>query len=277
MHFLYKYLRQYGNLNPGYLHTPHAWYNNMLGKTFWDILSTDKDRLDMFNACLESYSDMHPVVAMFPFTETLTNGFSSSRPLLVDIGGGYGQAIKAFQRDCPGLAGEFVLQDRPDVIASISDDELPGVTRMAHDFFEPQPIRNAQVYYIRRVMHDWGDEEAAKILKQIKPAMAPDSRVLIADMCLPEQPTMQDAGAVWLDLMMIGLGGKERTKEDWRKLAELSRLRLVKIWQDPQNYGPLCVVEYMLTSEESMHEPKANGVAATVDGASDASEAIDEV
>ena len=259
---LHKYISQFGTLKTGYVETPHAWYNNMLGKTFWEILGTDKERLSTFNTCLEFYSCMHPVVAMFPFMDVLSKRNLPSRTLLVDIGGGYGQAIKAFQQGCPELMGNFVLQDRPEVIASIADDDLPGVTRMAHDFFKPQPVRNALIYYIRRVMHDWMDDEAALILNNIRPVMAADSRILIADMCLPKKPGVQDAGAIWLDLMMIALGGKERTEDDWRRLAEMSGLRLIKIWQEPSTHGPLCVVEYMLP-EQKKEKPGQDANATT--------------
>jgi hypothetical protein len=90
----------------------------------------------------------------------------------------------------------------------------PGVEKMVHDFFTPQPVKGAQLYYIRRVFYDWQDDEACKILQAIIPAMAPDSRILISDMALPERVGPEDDSAVWLDLMMMAIGGKERTKRD---------------------------------------------------------------
>ena len=117
---------------------------------------------------------------------------------------------------------------------------------MPHDFFTPQSVQNAQIYYIRRVMHDWQDKDAVRILQAIRPAMVRDSRILISEMAMPEPATPRDAGAVWMDLMMMSIGGKERTLCEWQNLAEMSGLKCVKVWQDPEHYGPLCVAEYML-------------------------------
>jgi len=102
------------------------------------------------------------------------------------------------------------------VLDDIGHEALPGVTMMVHDFFEEQPVKNPQVYYIRRVMHDWQHADAARTLKAIVPAMAKDCRIIVSDKALPEPVTERDAAAIWLDLMMMSIGGKERTKQDWR-------------------------------------------------------------
>lgn len=254
-----------------YTTTPLSWYEDKVGMNFWQILSSDGTgaRLRRFSKGLSMFAALHPVVAMFPFAEALAQGNSASRPLIVDIGGGRGLALLQLKEGCPELKGEFFLQDRAVVLDDISEKELPGVTKMAHDFFTEQPVHNAQVYYIRRVMHDWQDEDAARIMKNCVPAMASDSRLLISDFCLPDPVGLQDAGAIWMDLMMLTIGGKERTARDWEVLAELSGLKLVKIWQEPEKFGPLCVVEYVLKDEEVLttgnstegDEVKANGVA----------------
>jgi hypothetical protein len=261
---LNRYIRQYGaNDVTGYTTTQHSWYDEKLGKNFWEVLSSDESgaRLQRFSRGLSLFAAMHPVVGMFPFSELLAHGNSVDRPLCVDIGGGRGLAMLELKDACPDLKGEVILQDREAVLDDIPEKELPGVTKMAHDFFTEQPVKNSQVYYIRRVMHDWQDADAAKILQSIVPAMAKDTRVLISDMCMPDPVSFQDAGAIWMDLMMLTIGGKERTHTDWENLAKMSGLKLVKIWMEPEKFGPLCVVEYMLPDEE---EPKTKGDVAVV-------------
>lgn len=159
------------------------------------------------------------------------------------------------RKNCPHLEGELILQDLPPVLDQIGDQDLPGVKKMVHDFFTPQPIQHAQMYYIRRVMHDWQDEDAVKILSNIVPAMAPDSRIIVSDTALPEPVTEIDAHAVWLDLMMLCIGGKERTTRDWEVLGAMAGLKCVKVWQEPEKLGPICVVEYALPEQVA-----ANGV-----------------
>jgi demethylsterigmatocystin 6-O-methyltransferase len=76
-------------------------------------------------------------------------------------------------------------------------------------------------------MHDWPDDKAATILRNIRAAMGPDSRVLIDDAVLP------DTGANWksamADLAMMTFAGKERTKYQWESLAESAGLRVEQI------------------------------------------------
>ena len=264
---LNRFIRQYGKRDvTSYTTTPHSWYDDKVGMSFWQVLSSDESgaRLQRFSRGLGLFAAMHPVVAIFPFAEALALGNSADRPLIVDIGGGRGAAMLELKAACPSLKGEVVLQDRAAVLDDIPAKELPGVTKMAYDFFTEQPVKNAQVYYIRRVMHDWQDEDAARIMKNCVPAMGKDSRVLISDFCLPEPVGFETAGAIWMDLMMLTIGGKERTATDWEILADLSGLRLVKIWQEPEKFGPLCVVEYALKDEE----PETNGTA---------TEAVEEV
>jgi len=268
MYSFNRYMRVYGKRDVHtYTETPHSWHNGMVGKHFWDVLDSAPDRLDRFNRGLSMFAALHPVVAIFPFESVLQAGNSSERPLMVDIGGGRGLALLEMRKGCPSLQGQLILQDRPEVLDAISPQDLPDVTKMAHDFFSEQPVKNAQMYYIRRVMHDWQDEDAARIMKAIVPAMAPDSRIIISDTTLPEPATPEAAHAIWLDIMMLTIGGKERTAGDWNKLADLSGLKLVRVWQDPAKFGPLCVVEYML--------PDANSQDTTIESAKERS-AMDE-
>lgn len=63
---------------------------------------------------------------------------------------------------------------------------------IAHDFFTPQPIRDASVFLLRVVLHDWSDTFARKILLQLREAaFLPNSdgthgtTLIIADHILP--------------------------------------------------------------------------------------------
>ncbi|XHG03898.1 hypothetical protein AWENTII_007185 [Aspergillus wentii] len=111
---------------------------------------------------------------------------------------------------------------------------------MAHDFFTPQPVKGALVYYIRRCLHDWPDEECQQILQNLAASMDREkSRVLITEYIVPEVgSTMFSA---WMDQTMMTFGGLERTEKDWARLLDISGLHLVKIWRTPG--VPVGVVE----------------------------------
>jgi O-methyltransferase domain len=268
----YEYMRKFGKKDVlTYTDTPHSWANNKLGWTFWEVLNSDPNRVEAFARGLSLFDAIHPVTGVYPFEEKHTAGNSPDRAFAVDIGGGRGRAMLALRKECPTLQGRMVLQDRKEVLDCIAPEELPGVEKMQHDFFTPQPVKGAQIYYIRRVFHDWLDDEARKILSSVVPAMATDSRILISDMAVPEPVTASDVNAVWLDLMMLTIGGKERTKKDWETLVESAGLKIVKLWQTPET-EPLVVVECALPESSAddaavttANAPPQNGTA-EVDG-----------
>jgi demethylsterigmatocystin 6-O-methyltransferase len=88
-------------------------------------------------------------------------------------------------------------------------------------------------------MHDYSDAVCVQILKQIVPAMAPDSVVLISDFCLPDKITAHDLPAVTMDLTMLNMGGKERSASGFAKILQGAGLELVKIHRPPMGAGAI--------------------------------------
>ncbi|CAG8050321.1 unnamed protein product [Penicillium salamii] len=146
-------------------------------------------------------------------------------PFFVDVGGGHGHQCRELGKKYPNLLGRMVLQDLPEAVEKLAPIE--GVEIKAYNFFQPQAVTGAKFYYLRRIMHDWPDNEAAVILRNTAAAMNPESRILIDDTVLP------DTGANWqstlADLAMMAFGGKERTEAQWRSLAKSAGLRLEQI------------------------------------------------
>lgn len=108
---------------------------------------------------------------------------------VVDVGGSSGHISIAIAERFPDLC--FIVQDRPDVIsegAKALPKELVGrVTFMAHDFFTTQPVKNADVYLLRWILHDWSDKYSIQILRALVPALKHDARIVIHEYVLPEQ------------------------------------------------------------------------------------------
>ena len=64
--------------------------------------------------------------------------------------------------------------------------------------------------------------------------MSGQSRIIIADMVLPEWHVSREQALQ--DLNMMSFGGMERTEQQWRQLISDSGLRIWKIWKSPD--GP---------------------------------------
>lgn len=115
------------------------------GKTLWQILQ-DPHRSADFNCFMQAYFesartwlDMVPVESLLAHSE-----LSKDNVLLVDVGGGNGQMIRAFRdRRFSSLAGRLVLQDRADVIAALDIKEVADIEVVAHDIFGPQTIKGS--------------------------------------------------------------------------------------------------------------------------------------
>ncbi|KAF7849382.1 hypothetical protein BT93_L0856 [Corymbia citriodora subsp. variegata] len=79
-------------------------------------------------------------------------------------------------------------------------------------------------FVLQGIMHDWGDEDCVKILKNCRKAIPEkNGKVIIADVVLkPEGDGMFDEIGLALDLVMMAhcSGGKERGELEWKKILE---------------------------------------------------------
>lgn len=153
---------------------------------------------------------------------------AGSEPLLVDVGGGLGHDLIAFKQKFPHLRGKLIVQDLPVVIDDVKDLS-PGIEAMKHDFFKPQPVKNAKAYYLRTVLHDWPDKQAMEILSNIRGAMSKHSILLINENALPEENVPLYPAELDISMMVL-FSSLDRTQSQFKKLLESAGFELVQIW-----------------------------------------------
>jgi hypothetical protein len=159
-------------------------------------------------------------------------GEDGDRVVFVDVGGNVGHQARRLVECHPHLAGRVVVEDLPETVATAP--AVKGVKFLGHDFFTPQPVKGARYYYLRTVLHNWGDAKAVEILKNLAAVLVEDSRVLIDETVVPDQGA--DLWVAGQDLnMMLLLGGMERRKDDWTALLDRAGLKIVEI----KTYGPV--------------------------------------
>ncbi|KAI7465139.1 hypothetical protein KC357_g7700 [Hortaea werneckii] len=169
-----------------------------------------------------------------------------SDTLLVDVGGGKGHDLCMFADQYPDHPGKIVLQDQDTVVAEAIKDSRFECS--SHDFFTPQPIKNAKAYSLHSILHDWSDANALKILKNLKPALRPGySKVLINEIVLSEEePTL---AATSMDMMMLAhMDARERTESEFRTLLELAGYRVSDIVKGRDSPTPQRELEYFVRS-----------------------------
>ena len=107
---------------------------------------------------------------------------------MVDVGGGHGSVCVALAQRFPSL--RCIVQDRSEVVAEaqakLSPNLADRVTFMEHDFFTNQPIKDAAVFFLRWILHDWSDKHAIRILRSLIPALETGTRLLVNECVLPE-------------------------------------------------------------------------------------------
>lgn len=165
----------------------------------------------------------------FPVEAKLGN-VDPSQTLLVDIGGGIGHDLVIFKNRFPNLSGKLILQDLPTVVEAARD--LPtGIEAIGYDFFNPQPVTGAKVYYLRTVLHDWPDQQARKILAPIRAAMSDEySILLVNENILPDEKVSLYAAE--LDLhMMAAFSSLDRTLGQFKELLDSAGFDVVGVWR----------------------------------------------
>ena len=201
-------------------------FEHVHGERFFDHLARHPDREAAFQGSMAARSEQeaHDVAAAYDF---------SGLRRLVDVGGGRGILLATILRANPDLHG--VLTDREAAIPAARahlDDASVGdrADCIAADFFTTVPA-GADAYMLSRVIHDWDDDDARRILGTCRGAMvdSPPSRLLVVEAILPERAHDRPA-AIRMDIhMLLLLGARERTEAEFRALLGSSGFEVQQV------------------------------------------------
>ena len=136
-----------------------------------------------------------------------------------------GAASIALARSFPNLT--LVVQDlrenvnnRKAAAAQLPAELASCITFQEHDFFQAQPERGAEVYLLRTVLHDWQDDDAVAILRNLAGAMSSGPRLVIMHMVLPPPGSMASSQERLLcarDMTMLDTFNSLKGDEEDRK------------------------------------------------------------
>ncbi|KAI3622324.1 hypothetical protein WG66_016002 [Moniliophthora roreri] len=170
--------------------------------------------------------------------------------VVVDVGGGVGPVTLALHKAFPQIT--CVVQDLPPVISEAQkfwESEAPNavpsgkVKLQVHNFFEPQAEKNAAVYFLRLVLHDWPNNKSQDILRNLRASANDDTKLILFDMVVPHAcaeaspipgvpvgppappPLLSNFAAgpfiTMVDIQMLNLmNGMERTMEGFVELGK---------------------------------------------------------
>ena len=189
-------------------------FERLHGTDYWSWLAENPDDRAAFDRAMEQGKEGR--------IERLDTVEWHGDETVVDVGGGNGSLLRLLLDRHPGLRG--IVFDLPETVRDESSfgDRLEFV---AGSFFERVPAGDA--YVLSAIIHDWNDERAGAILSTIRSAAPQDGRLLVVESVIT--PGNDPSGAKWLDLLMLVLGGRERTELEWRELLEGAGFRTDQI------------------------------------------------
>jgi len=195
-------------------------YHEAFDRPYWD----DLDAHPPIAAAFDSL--MSPAGHGSPDPELLADPADWQRIRTVaDIGGGTGALLAGILRAHPHLHGTLI--DLPRTVARSAEFFAAAgvsdrVTVAGQSFFDPLPA-GLDLYIISKVICDWPDAEATAILRRAADAARPAARIVVLGEGAPATSPSGDL------LMMVLLGGKDRTLDEFRPLASAAGLEIVTV------------------------------------------------
>jgi len=190
------------------------------GTSVWEYRAARPEESAIFDTAMTGLSAR--------VAEAVVQSYDFSRlGILADVGGGVGALLAAILKANPRLRG--ILFDQTHVVAHAGPWlETAGVADRCEvvggSFFEGVP-EGADAYLLKSIIHDWDDAEAIGILRNCRAAMADTGRLLVVEPVI--RPGNDPDPAKYMDLnMLVMLGGRERTAEEFHSLLAEAGFRL---------------------------------------------------
>lgn len=204
------------------------------GKESFDYFAVDPQHADLFNRTMASISQLTDasVAAGYDF---------GAYPMIVDVGGGHGPLLATILAATPGSQG--VLYDLPAVVSAapklLFERGVADRVRIEEgSFFDGIPA-GGDAYVLKNIIHDWPDQKAVQILRNVRAAAQQDSTILLVELVIPEHD--RDFPGKWADLeMLLNLAARERTAAEYRNLLSQAGFQMTRL---VPTASPLSLVE----------------------------------
>jgi hypothetical protein len=197
----------------------------LYGKPCFEALGSMPEVAREFNDAMTCFSASiaAAVLEAYDFTGTHT---------LMDVAGGHGFVLCEVLGRYPEMKG--ILFDMPGVVegaaSRIESLNLGDRCRTAAgDFFKHVP-EGADTYYMQHIIHDWDDEPATSILRNVRQALdrRRNGTLLVMDNVIPETPQPHFGKLLDLEMMLMP-GGRERTEAEFHRLFARAGFEISRI------------------------------------------------
>lgn len=144
---------------------------------------------------------------------------------IIDAGGGLGALAGMIIDAYPAV--QVTVLERPEVVAQARHEWGPScrISWQSGSIFEPWGLQ-ADAVILSRVLHDWDDDSALRILTQARAALPVGGRIFIIEMLISEGI---DAGALCDLHLLMATGGRERSAAEFERLLEATGFKLAAV------------------------------------------------
>ncbi len=179
-------------------------FEKVYGKGFYAYLEENPEAAEVFNTSMGETN-----------LPSLDLSWAQS---IVDVGGGDGSLLLRLL----GQGQTGVLVELPSAIAAARVKLAPLGERVEFvegSFFDAVPA-GGDVYVLARVLHNWSDDNAGRILGRVREAMPAHGRLVVLE-------EFGSGGLVDL-LMLVTLEGRDRTEAEYRALVQANGFTVVQ-------------------------------------------------
>ena len=151
---------------------------------------------------------------------------------IIDVGGGSGEVIAKFlefYRNAQGIVIDLQhVQQRQKKVGALRHQQSMYIS--GRRLFQEVP-KLGDLYILSRILHDWEDEAAITILRNIAQSMGENSTLTIIEKLLPEVIEGNASHLYMTDLNIWTMcGGKERTQAQFEALFHQSGLTIKALY-----------------------------------------------
>jgi hypothetical protein len=207
----------------------------LYGKDVYSFLSEQPDEFSVFDRSMSDLSriSVDPLLNAFDFS-----GFRT----IADIGGGEGLLLSFILAKNHAASG--ILLDLPDAAEkariTFRQQGIEDRTSIVEgSFFEIVPPE-ADCYILKNVLHNWGNEDCLKILRNIRKAIPVHGKLYIMEMIVGKGNKPSFSKLIDIQMMVMNKGAKERTLSEFSDL--LAQAEFVPIRVIP-TIAPVSVIE----------------------------------
>jgi hypothetical protein len=193
------------------------------GQHIWEVLAEHPEQCETFQRAMTNSTSFssEAIVEAYDF---------SGIGRIADVGGGQGFLLASILRGYPKVQG--VLFDRPEVVSGIPASAFAGcegrISIEAGSFFERVPD-DCDAYILKHIIHDWSDEHCQTILGLMREKLPKVGRVLVCEMVVSDEPGPSPAKMLDIEMLVMTVGGKERSAAEFDALFASSGFQLSRI------------------------------------------------